>query len=278
MSVADLQYHDMLRSASKDDAQHHHNRNPPTPIHVPPSPTLSNPDMILPFDELERESSTPSPPFNLPSLSNLQSFYQGKPLPNQYGPDDSATDTPTGLAWSLNGNRPQKKNFPRHTWTHEGHDASRRLSDIGETIEEEPSSPPRFRGFPGNLQAVSRSSGLQLAPSPMLHRQREEEEKEEEGARQESGSWSSSSSSTVSAPSEGGQDQKNDHVTGHSLHMGVNDVELDDNKGKGEGQNPRTRIVSVAKQKGPGDESSSVILSSEAERILENAKKRLTVS
>lgn len=36
-------------------------------------------------------------------------------------------------------------------------------------------------------------------------------------------------------------------------------------------------IASAAKGKGPGDEFSSAILSSEAERILENAKRRLTV-
>jgi hypothetical protein len=36
-------------------------------------------------------------------------------------------------------------------------------------------------------------------------------------------------------------------------------------------------VASAAKGKGPGEEFSSAILSSEAERILENAKKRLTV-
>lgn len=275
MSVADLHYHDMLRSASKDDGQHHHPHHSQPPI--PPSPTLSNPDMILPFDEGERESSTPSPPFNLPSLSNLQSFYQGRPLPNQYGPDNAADDTPIGLAWSLNGNnRPpqQKKSFPRHTWTHEGHDASRRLSDIGEIVEEE-YSPPHFAESPMSRAAVSRASGSRLPDSPILPRESEDD------ARRETGTWSSSSSSTVSAPSEGGQDQKVDQTTGHSLHMGVNDVQLDDNRSEDEDQDqdqhPRSNIVPVAGRKGPGDEFSSVILSSEAERILDNAKKRLTV-
>jgi hypothetical protein len=37
------------------------------------------------------------------------------------------------------------------------------------------------------------------------------------------------------------------------------------------------RVVSTTEEGGPGDEISSVILSGEAERILENAKKRLTV-
>jgi hypothetical protein len=36
-------------------------------------------------------------------------------------------------------------------------------------------------------------------------------------------------------------------------------------------------VTSVAKEKGPDDEFSSAILESEAERILENAKKKLTV-
>ncbi|KAI9928799.1 hypothetical protein MW887_002020 [Aspergillus wentii] len=274
MSVADTRYrnniHNMPQSPSKDDANH---RPPPPPI--PPSPTLTNPDMILPCDEGERESSTPSPPFNLPSLSNLQSFYAGQPMTNDFGADSNTTgtDTPIGLAWSLsNSNRSQRGNFPRHTWTHEGHDSSRRLSDIG---EEDASSPSYLGGFPANLQAGSPNGASRLAASPVLHGRMEDNEVRQAQV----GNWSNSSGSTISAASESSQRDgstgQSDQVTGHSLHMGVNDVKLSDTQGKD--TTPRSSIVSVAGAKGPGEELSSVILSTEAERILENAKKRLTL-
>jgi hypothetical protein len=43
------------------------------------------------------------------------------------------------------------------------------------------------------------------------------------------------------------------------------------------GDPSRLSVISTTEEGGPADELSSVILSSEAERILENAKKRLTV-
>ncbi|KAF7159604.1 hypothetical protein CNMCM6106_006920 [Aspergillus hiratsukae] len=236
----------MLESASSGrNAQHHrHQQSPPI---IPPSPTLSNPDMILPFDEGERESSTPSPPFNLPSLSHLQAFYENKPLPSLPGTDNSHGAPYGGPV------RPQKKNFPRHTWLQDSRDACRRLSDIG---EEDAGSPPH-KGKTGNLSLASHASVPRLASSPVLYGRGEKETRD-------SKAWSrsSSSGSTISAVSE------------PSLQEGTK------NNADGSGASTSEEaqgVTSVAKEKGPDDEFSSVILESEAERILENAKKKLTL-
>lgn len=69
-----------------------------------------------------------------------------------------------------------------------------------------------------------------------------------------------------------GSDQKAVPGKVHSLHMGVNDMNNHNVNGRG-----GTPLAPVAEGDGPGEEFSSVILSSEAERILDNAKKRLTV-
>ncbi|KAF9889196.1 hypothetical protein FE257_007509 [Aspergillus nanangensis] len=229
----------------------------PPPPQIPPSPTLSNPDMILPFDLNERESSTPSPPFNLPSLSHLQSFYENRPYPNDYSMDLARNGAPVSV-----GGR--QKGFPRHTWLHEGHDAaSRRLSDIG---EEDNSSPGYLSGFVDDLH------GPHVAGSPVIQHSNED---------MESAEWSSSSSSTVSAASESsiernrnqqnsyGQDQSAEHIpwqeTARAIHNGVG------------GDVSRSSTISTTEEGGPADELSSVILSSEAERILDNAKRRLTL-
>lgn len=203
--------------------------------------------MILPFDEGERESSTPSPPFNLPSLSHLQAFYENKPLPSLPGTDNSH-GAPNGPPV-----RPQKKNFPRHTWLQDSRDACRRLSDIG---EEEAGSPPH-KGKTGNLSPALHGAVPRLASSPILYGRGEMEKRD-------SKTWSrsSSSGSTISAVSE------------RSLQEGTK------NNADGSGTSTSEEVqgvTSVAKEKGPDDEFSSAILESEAERILENAKKKLTV-
>ncbi|GES58954.1 hypothetical protein ATEIFO6365_0003023700 [Aspergillus terreus] len=236
-------------------------RPPPPPI--PPSPTLSNPDMILPFDQNERESSTPSPPFNLPSLSHLQSFYENRPVPNDYGVEVTRNNAQPGGSW-------RQKTYPRHTWLHEGHDAaSRRLSDIG---EEDTSSPTYLGGFAKNSHVPH---AARIARSPKLQLPDHTEARE-------AAEWSSSSSSTVSAPSESPMDGNTHSESGvaaeahnsesfplrdtvRALQQGVN------------GDPSRLSVISTTEEGGPADELSSVILSSEAERILENAKKRLTL-
>ncbi|RHZ46374.1 uncharacterized protein CDV56_100694 [Aspergillus thermomutatus] len=235
----------MLDSASSGRNARHHQHQQPPPI-IPPSPTLSNPDMILPFDVGERESSTPSPPFNLPSLSHLQAFYENKPLPSLPGTDSShGAPYPPSI-------RPQKKNFPRHTWLQDSRDASRRLSDIG---EEDAGSSPHKGGGSGNLGLASRGSAPKLASSPVLYEQGEKETRDHKA-------WSSSSGSTVGAVSE----------------LSLREVTKNDSDGSGALTSEEVQgVTSVAEEKGPDDEFSSAILESEAERILENAKKKLTL-
>ncbi|KAF7163668.1 hypothetical protein CNMCM5623_008474 [Aspergillus felis] len=235
----------MLDSASlgRNARQHRHQQSPPI---IPPSPTLSNPDMILPFDEGERESSTPSPPFNLPSFSHLQAFYENKPLPSLPGTDNSH-----GASYGPSV-RPQKKNFPRHTWLQDSRDASRRLSDIG---EEDTGSSARKGVGSWNLGLESHGSAPRLASSPVLYGPGEKETRDQKA-------WSSSSGSTISAVS----------VSEPPLQ------EMTKNNADDPGALASEEVQGVvATEKGPDDEFSSAILESEAERILENAKKKLTL-
>ncbi|KAL1985754.1 hypothetical protein VTN96DRAFT_7376 [Rasamsonia emersonii] len=214
---------------------------------VPPSPTLTNPDMILP-EEGERESSTPSPPFRLPSLSDMQF---GQPHASgfrsalNYG--GATPSTQIGVAVST-PSRP-----PRSAWTYEGHAPSRPLSDIGE--EDIQSSPPRSRGSDWNSGAENGQG-------------RNAEESE---------TGSTRSSSTISARS------------GQGRWDGYESRSTESNRDEQSGSNEDPAIqdsVEAARAKAGAalvygasndDDSSSAILSSEAERILENAKKRLTL-
>lgn len=203
------------------------------PYEVPPSPTLTNPDMILPF-EIERESSTPSPPFRLSASSDAPMLNGGRQVPQSainYGGD---SDAQIGVALSMPG-RP-----PRPRWTYEGHAPGRPLSDIGE--EEFQSSPPRAAGY------------------------RTEEH------RDELESCSSGSSSTISA--HGGQgneqaDQSNEESSNDKRSSFVGHGSVEEARASA-----GMALVSGATHP---EERPSAILSSEAERILENAKKRLTV-
>ncbi|GMG14066.1 unnamed protein product [Aspergillus oryzae] len=243
----------MLHGSSTEDARHH---RPPPPA-IPPSPTLSNPDMILPF-EGERESSTPSPPFNLPSLSHLQSFYNNRPFPQDYN----------GNGAPMASHRSQKKSFPRHTWQHDAVDASRRLSDIG---EEDMSSTSSVSGFGPTLEVTH---NRRMAGSPASQRTTEDTEAKDAGGR------SSSSSSTISgasesSSSEGAKNQQSGQRASQEGRAADQDHLLEAVRIMKE--NSIGRMVATTEEGGPDDELSSVILSSEAERILENAKKRLTL-
>lgn len=270
--------------ASDDDA--HHRRHPPPAI--PPSPTLSNPDLILPENDGERESQTPSPPFNLPSLSHLQAFYgTGGTGPVQGGYasgfaknqnlSDQSMMAPIGVAYSLTsggGNRAPKKNlFPRHA--HSAH----RLSDIGE--EEGPLPPPRRSSsrlgrFPVNAPPMGQD-WRGLTNSPASRNQTVGENGSHNNDSKDASSRSSSSNSTVSGNGDASQKQQQQSEAqkeettssgkGNMLHMGVNDNPNHNTHERG----PANPVS------GSGDELSSAILSNEAERILDNAKKRLTV-
>lgn len=264
---------------SSDDDTQHSQRPPPA---IPPSPTLSNPDLILPENDGERESQTPSPPFNLPSLSHLQAFYgNGGTVSMQGGyasgytngsdgkdhnKPDNPTMAPIGVAYSLtnSSNRAPKKNlFPRHA--HSAH----RLSDIGE--EEGPLTPPRRSSsrlgrFPVNAPPAGQDRRGPTS-SPALRNQTAGENGNHNIDSKGASSRSSSSNSTISGNGEPSQQQSENQKgnmlsgKGNMLHMGVND-------------NPNNNASERGRS---GDELSSAILSNEAERILDNAKKRLTV-
>jgi len=210
-----------------------------------PSLTLTDPDMILPYDGSERESQTPSPPSQLVYLSNLNARYSG----DAHGASAAST-------------RP-KKNFSRH-WSHDDVNANRRLSDIGEEL-----SPSRLEGF--EESEGSRVQGL--ASSPVI--------KEPLTASETKDEVESSSSSTVSVGSSRSLSSMQKPSPQIAVDQAPNPAE-GVNKPENEaaiaaGLPDSTAIISATKGKGPGDEFSSAILSSEAERILENAKKRLTV-
>ncbi|KAF3393252.1 hypothetical protein DPV78_009595 [Talaromyces pinophilus] len=203
----------------------HRNDAPPE---IPPSPTLTNPDMILP-DDGERQSSTPSPPFQL-TPSDPHMLQNGLQQQNGYHPSNGST-----------------YRAPRPRWAYEGHAHGRPLSDIGEE-DFQPSSPAyagRYTAQPQQEKSDSDSVG---------------------------------SGSTIGA---GSQRQLNLNPEG--LHGG-NDSGFNSRRSSYASQSSIDREraqASDALVSGPSqqteDESSSAILSSEAERILENAKRRLTL-
>ncbi|KAJ0424638.1 hypothetical protein BJY00DRAFT_276052 [Aspergillus carlsbadensis] len=266
-----------------------HHQHPPPPI--PPSPTLSNPDMILPFDENERENSTPSPPFNLPSLSNLQSFYETRTSTNYsngYSLDPTRTHNNGAGAGAAPRAQQQKKGFPRHTWTHEGHDAaSRRLSDIGEEDYNTSSSSPFRHGVGGTGMRTTRvmipqRDGGSEQTSPVLVREAAAVDEPE------TRTHSSSSSSTISGASEtsswDGTKGRADYVASQESRGTRSDRRAAAAPAAAALVRPNGGQASSAnappaneEKGGPDEDLSSAILSSEAERILENAKKRLSL-
>ncbi|KAJ5698588.1 hypothetical protein N7462_000593 [Penicillium macrosclerotiorum] len=208
-----------------------------------PSLTLTDPDMILPYDGSERESQTPSPPSQLVYLTNLNARY-------------NAADPHAGS--SVPASR-AKKSFSRHNWPHEDVNA-RRLSDIGEEL-----SPSYLDGFEGDLPTPrsQQTSAAQLTVP----------------VKKDQAGWSSSNS-TVSA----GSGRASREVSPPTAREAPPKLAEEVNKSNGGTENttmgslPASHVIaSAAKGKGPGEEFSSAILSSEAERILENAKKRLTL-
>jgi hypothetical protein len=147
----------------------------------------------------------------------------------------------------------QKKNFSRSAWTHEDVNVSRRLSDIGEEL-----SPARSDSFD-----ESESGGAHESTSP-LPGQHEAE---------------SSSSSTISAGSRRASEARSPQI---DRDVAAAQAEVVKAQASVVGASPTlaasNSVASAAAEgKGPGEEFSSAILSSEAERILENAKKRLNV-
>jgi hypothetical protein len=210
--------------------------------------------MILPYDGSERESQTPSPPSQLVYLTNLNARY-------------NAADPHAGSA------RP-KKNFSRHR-AHDDVNA-RRLSDIGEEM-----SPARSEVFDdlelSRHQQQRHMQGSRGSPLPRSQLTVSETQDSGNAAR------SSSSSSTVSARSGRTSGEASSPQTASETSPNANAAESAAKTGSGDeakmgaGLPDSSIVASAVKGKGPGEDLSSAILSSEAERILENAKKRLTV-
>ncbi|KAJ5656008.1 hypothetical protein N7507_007958 [Penicillium longicatenatum] len=216
-----------------------------------PSLTLTDPDMILPYDGSERESSTPSPPSQLVYLSNLNARY-------------NSSDPHASSSVGSSGSR-AKKNFSRNTWTHEDVTTNpRRLSDIGEEL-----SPARLGGFDGEEGQDKGLGDAQGTPDA------------------KDNAWSSSSS-TVSAGSARPREvtspatvrevsPPNEAISMSSAENEEVKKVLSPDSGASISGSPIAIATAAATGKGPGEDYSSAILSSEAERILENAKKRLTL-
>ncbi|KAL4874818.1 hypothetical protein BJY04DRAFT_224658 [Aspergillus karnatakaensis] len=250
-----------------------HHQHPPPPI--PPSPTLSNPDMILPFDDNERENSTPSPPFNLPSLSHLQSFYENRTSYTNGSYNNTNNNNnhnnnldPTRNSALRTAQGAQKKPFPRHTWMHEGHDAaSRRLSDIG---EEDSTSPLRYGGVGvngRNAQGTPRQS--RVLDSPLSLRGPDNSDAAEPRAH------SSSSGETVSAANETSSRERT-NCRAEGVPQGRASGERQRRAVPGPSNVPAGVSAPSAGNEKDGSDA-TVVLESEAERILENAKKRLSL-
>ena len=208
---------------------------------IPPSPTLTNPDMILPH-EGERQSSTPSPPFQLFSKTqdNLSFPYDHS--------GQLSNHSSIGIAVSA------ARGPPRSQWTYERHVPGRPLSDIGE--EDIPSSPRA--SWTGDRRYLNNGNHHES----------------------DSGSCSSESSSTISVGSEHEGFSHGPRAGDGSNRSSQLSIEHIQNSPTGNNfvesvQGPT--MVDSGRPQPPGEESSSVILSSEAERILENAKKRLSV-
>ncbi|OQE05332.1 hypothetical protein PENVUL_c025G07083 [Penicillium vulpinum] len=206
-----------------------------------PSLTLSNPDMILPYED-ERQSQTPSPP-KIAYLSHL-----------------SSRQSDLNVSMSAPGR--QKKNFSRHAWTHDDVNVSRRLSDIGEELS------PAGLGF-------GDSDEQELASSPLLH---------DDDHNRDNATWSSSNS-TISAGSRRASASRDVPEAHNERNESPVDPEVVRAQATaivgtaGDSSVPASNAVAsaAAEGKGPGEDISSAILSSEAERILENAKKRLNL-
>lgn len=226
-----------------------------------PSLTLSDPDMILPYNGSERESQTPSPPSQLVYLSNLNARYNRNTPADPHAPSGGRA----------------KKNFSRHARSHEEVNASRRLSDIGEEL-----SPSPLGGFEeqdgsgsgsGSRSGSAAAREQSLVSSPAIR-------EELVTTKPQDNAWSSSSS-TVSAGSARASSSREVASPSYAQDVSPNlsgGVNTPSNEDELKTVLPdSSAIASAATGKGPGDEFSSAILSSEAERILENAKKRLTV-
>jgi hypothetical protein len=225
----------------------------------PPSPTLTNPDMILPWD-FERESSTPSPPFgtaaSLHQDINQSMFQPSAPPYQQYHPVHNGyngSTTPTRMSNESIGvavsSVPDKSvSSARAVW-YEHHDVAPPLSDIGEETEEEDEE---HDDCPSESGRVSQDTMRGL---------------------------DSDSQRSLTPNNEARRPQISDSASNDSFG---NEIESEEPVGRASFDSERSnRMSSIVEeeeeeQEAVADEDSDDDIK-EAERILENAKKRLTV-
>ncbi|KAJ5893968.1 hypothetical protein N7495_005659 [Penicillium taxi] len=205
--------------------------------------TLTDPDMILPYNGSERESSTPSPPSQLVYLSNLSARYNEDPY-----------------SLTASGSRSKKK-ISRHARAYEEEvNFNRRLPDIEETSPRQIIRDDDKRMGQGQGQEQGREISTVLDQSSRGNSENSELNS------------SNSSPSLISTLSAGSVIAPN----GRNISP-IQSVAADSQKLANGGLPDSSLIASIVKVKAPGEEHSSVVLSREAERILENAKKRLTL-
>lgn len=293
-------------------------------LNLPPSPTLTNPDMILPYAS-ERETSTPSPPFepmqlpSPPDFRSLQDRGHGQSLHPQSVNQNRARDVSDytangsediGMAVPFSDRQDNKRpSPPRNLWALGGHQVGPPLSDIGEE-DSSVSSPPR------STCSSHESSSSAGNESPILaHASNVDPRWNRAGGfveEDECDASSDDSSSTVSAHGnnrrwdgfdgsnvvQNGDSSQGEGNASHTQTTSeVDSAHSDNDYGyhrvddhgngsehrksgsfrHGEEESNMENTPEAKAEEENMDEISSALLSTEAEKILENAKKRLTV-
>ncbi|OJD18835.1 hypothetical protein AJ78_01168 [Emergomyces pasteurianus Ep9510] len=286
------------------------NSNNPTAF---PSPTLTNPDMILPYD-IERESSTPSPPFRplqLPSPEHPGYRRSSAQMDNGLQVSSAGIGVALSPTTSASHNYQQRNPPPRNNWVFAGHEIRPPLSDIG---EEDSPTRSRWDGDDEDMEVneMVLDSALLLRPQRRNRNSNNNNEmlgngvnRDAEGdhddcsATEEDTVSCSASSSTISAPSEildKWEEFRTDNGnTPNGTHREVATEERNQRRSQenervsqdiagAESVSDNSSIRAIMEEAGVDSEideeiddgMSSAMLSKEAERILENAKKRLT--
>ncbi|KAK2742590.1 hypothetical protein FQN57_005216 [Myotisia sp. PD_48] len=225
---------------------------------MPPSPTLTNPDMILPYDHTERETSTPSPPF--------ETLHRHKEHTNQFSGKNTYNDqvnSYVGMAVSY-------EHTPAADYANEGE-----YSRGATTTAHQPSGIQHSstdHQFAYTQQTLTNDlSNIRAA----LQDTSDTEDGDGEG---ENGYDSSSTISAgrrtpkrLSEVMESEPESLPTQVTNTDRANQNNDESPDSN------ENERVPMSAIAEIDEDGDiDLVSSMLGNEAERILENAKKRLT--
>lgn len=279
----------MSQMASSNTSNNSNNNNLP-------SPTLTNPDMILPFED-ERETSTPSPPFdavrrlerdiNQSGFQHPSSQYFSQQQYNYngdygYGTATTGSISSDGIGVAVSQGHEQHSSASHSRW-YDNHNAAPPLSDIGEESEEDEDYRKSYRMSVDTIRGhdeiaqlgSSNDSDTQLC-----------EKGDSESCDNES--CSGSSDTTVGAtreshnpwpPRSGERDSSGNHTPtagtdeGRDSGLGMRSENGSDYVERSSLDSDRNRMSAIVEE----DEGGSDDDIKAAERILENAKKRLTV-